>query len=936
MRRTTKAYAILIGLLIIILIPSASPVTAADLLKGNVSDETGRPLRGASVATIRSQDIVTTVKTGDDGGFEIHVDAGVTKILIYCDNVSTPGWDYLPALIDLGGVAGNLIVSLSPGASVELSGDIQFVYSEKLPLRTRYDVRGEDGKPLVPSGFPLVFSYKGEGLIQVPGIGPYTLIVPTETPTEVYVNCSIIIGSSVVNKSLKIKPLRGIAKGDSLKIDVRAYSLPQNIEIVEGLLDSVKARLTAMGGLGFYLSKEISETSGAELKLLDARSLYDSGDYPECFDAGKVSYISLRHTMDTLDGLYRDASISVYILVAFLATMSIAIGFLLSDSSARQVIAGSATYIVSLLILYATYPGSNIIPRDSFGASAVLSFVGLLVLAALLPRLMGRGVREGRVRTWGILAPIFNIAKRSLVRRRFRFLLTLISLTALVMSFVTLTSFSEGYGLISRKVSSQAVPIDGVLIRSSSWNEDEPSPMVGGELDTAWLGRQPEVQITSVKAESIPMTISVISLNRAPLRGVLGFDPTVEEELVDIRGGLVEGSLPGPGGVAVSSGMKEKLGAKVGNRLKLGGEYVILQGVIDDDFLSGVIDIDGSTYLPGKLVNIAPEGSPADYELKPCDPNEVVLAHIDVAMRTPSVVISRIDLKVGAGFSPYDFAERLALERGYQAWSSSSSGIEYVALSSYLEGKGLPLVVPWVIVVLNVVVTMLNSLFERRKEIGILSSVGLNPAQISMIFIAEASLTGFIAGGLGYLLGLGTYRVMSLVGLSLEVQQKVSAFWSFAAIGIAISAVLVGAALALKSSVVITPSLTRRWSGEEAADNSQSWITTIPVKLKQEHVEDFADFLMTSLRRLENDPAKMTSSLKIVRGEGRIQITFIHRATQMIAGSFWTKSKITIGPGPNGECSVTMASLGNLGMTHETGSMIRMLAMEWSTGIGQK
>jgi hypothetical protein len=31
-----------------------------------------------------------------------------------------------------------------------------------------------------------------------------------------------------------------------------------------------------------------------------------------------------------------------------------------------------------------------------------------------------------------------------------------------------------------------------------------------------------------------------------------------------------------------------------------------------------------------------------------------------------------------------------------------------------------------------------------------------------------------------------------------------------------------------------------------------------------------------------------------------------------------------------------MASLGNLGMTHETGSMIRMLAMEWSTGTKQR
>ena len=92
-----------------------------------------------------------------------------------------------------------------------------------------------------------------------------------------------------------------------------------------------------------------------------------------------------------------------------------------------------------------------------------------------------------------------------------------------------------------------------------------------------------------------------------------------------------------------------------------------------------------------------------------------------------------------------------------------------------MEGEGLPLIIPWAIVVLNVVVTMLNSLFERRREINILSSVGLNPAEIASIFVAEASIMGFIAGGLGYLLGLSFYRLMPLLGLTLEVQQKVSA-----------------------------------------------------------------------------------------------------------------------------------------------------------------
>ncbi len=166
-----------------------------------------------------------------------------------------------------------------------------------------------------------------------------------------------------------------------------------------------------------------------------------------------------------------------------------------------------ATYIVSLLILYAAYPGSSIVPRESFVASAALSFIGILALAAFFPRLMGVALREGRVSIRSILTPIFSIAKRSLMRRRFRFLLTLLSLTVLVMSFVTLTSFSEGYGLLSRKVSSRVSSVNGVLIRSSSWSEEEPSTLVGGELDTAWLLRQPEASYLAQGREHPPDTL---------------------------------------------------------------------------------------------------------------------------------------------------------------------------------------------------------------------------------------------------------------------------------------------------------------------------------------------------------------------------------------------------------------------------------------------
>ena len=203
-------------------------------------------------------------------------------------------------------------------------------------------------------------------------------------------------------------------------------------------------------------------------------------------------------------------------------------------------------------------------------------------------------------------------------------------------------------------------------------------------------------------------------------------------------------------------------------------------------------------------------------------------------------------------------------------------GSVFAALGSYLEGKGLPLVIPWAIVVLNVVVTMLNSLFERRREISILSSVGLNPAEIASIFVAEASITGFIAGGLGYLAGLAFYKLMPLLGLALEVHQKVSAVWSLAAIGISISAVLVGALAALRSSIVITPSLTRKWKLDDSMGGfDKPWEIPVPVRLEPEEVDSFVGYLQERLRGLENDQVKVTSKVK-VEERGTTRIVNIH------------------------------------------------------------
>jgi hypothetical protein len=234
---------------------------------------------------------------------------------------------------------------------------------------------------------------------------------------------------------------------------------------------------------------------------------------------------------------------------------------------------------------------------------------------------------------------------------------------------------------------------------------------------------------------------------------------------------------------------------------------------------------------------------------------------------------------------------------------------------------------------------MLNSMFERREEIHILSSVGLNPAQIAAIFMSEAAIVGFTAGGLGYLGGLGVYKGLAFFGLALEVRQKVSAVWSLASIGIAMTAVFIGAYVALRSSVVVTPSLMRRWKLEKRDINLlESYDMRVPVRFTPAEMKGYVDFMLKALSRLETHELRVTSSIKAqYLDDGGMKIDFVYKSPGLAAENFYTKNTLLIeNSAEEDEMTVRLRSSADREWAYLVGSLIRMISMRWSTAEKRK
>jgi hypothetical protein len=914
MRRSYKFLAILclVSMLFI-----GSYVAYGDI-RGTVHDSDNQPVYNASVRVFSGARGLDQTYTGETGGFEFLLSEGNYTILVY------GGGSYLPVVIKVGGSLLGTEVTLSPGAMVEFSGDMQFVDTESLPLQTVITVLDQQGEPIADSGYRLVYGTEVRGPQEVSELSSNQIMIPVGQPVSISLNSSYLMGSFLESRSILLN-VNSMPLGGVYNVDLREYTIPLNREFTDESLNQLESRLDELDGYGFYLTSQETALASGNSLVEQSESFYAEESYAESYEALKRGYLVFENTSRELNQMYRDASVSIFILIGFLAVSSLVLGYLMTEDVTTQVIVDILVYGFALVFFYYTYPGSRIITIQTFAFASAGILAGFLALGRILPSFFRVGSRDGRVHTRNLVMPIFSLAKRSLRRRRLRFLLTLVSLTLLVTSFVTLTSFSQGYGVVSGW-SQPRTGWDGVFIRDTGWTEYDPTFLQFDEIELSWLLSQPELSEVYFKAENMPFKYPFEVVNGQPVYGVIGGDDN-EFKVTGLESVLVAGSLP-VDGVMVSEGFLDETGLELGDQLSIISTSLPLEGVFDAVAMSSLRDLDGSQYLSKKWVNTNPGEREPIWVLQDVEPVEQVFTSLETAVKFSLVDVQRVGFTVSSDYVEDGFAGRLALERGYKSYSSTREGFTVFRLGNYFEGKGMSLVIPWVIVVLNVVVTMLNSLFERRKEIEILSSIGLNPPQVSAVFVAEATITGFIAGGLGYLIGLGFYKALALLNIGLQVHQKVSAIWSIASIALAISAVLTGAFAALKNSVAITPSLMRRWKIDRSSGGFMDpWTVNVPVKLEKEDIGLYLDYIESRLIRYKDNPVQITSGVK--RHMDDDCISFIFKSFQTSTGNFYTRNELRVIPAGD-EYTAVLESMGNPEWVHVVGSLIRRITMDYT------
>jgi len=169
---------------------------------------------------------------------------------------------------------------------------------------------------------------------------------------------------------------------------------------------------------------------------------------------------------------------------------------------------------------------------------------------------------------------------------------------------------------------------------------------------------------------------------------------------------------------------------------------------------------------------------------------------------------------------------------GLTLFAGEKEGTFMYYASDALSYSGIPnILIPLLISVLIVLNTMISSVYERKREIAVYTSVGLAPHHVSFLFIAEALAFAVLSVVLGYLVAQTSAELFAGTLLWQGITVNYSSLAGVAAMVLVILVVLVSVIYPSRVAASIAiPDVTRTWTLPEAEGSEMK--LTLPFLMK--------------------------------------------------------------------------------------------------------
>jgi hypothetical protein len=318
---------------------------------------------------------------------------------------------------------------------------------------------------------------------------------------------------------------------------------------------------------------------------------------------------------------------------------------------------------------------------------------------------------------------------------------------------------------------------EGILLRHRTWEPllEEAYTVLANEFGgrgpvtpRAWyyssrVGDQSFVDVRNAATDSVFVATALVGLSpreaalRPGLRACLVRGRWFEE--ADRHGAIL------PAGMAERLGIHPDRLAQA--RVIIGGQAMPVIGLIDPDRLDRTTDLDAEPLTPVDFVQMSErrqrEGPPDPEEFE-----EYIHLRSEHVAFLPYTFVMNMGgrlASVGVGLAdPGAVAETLDTLMPRTALTLFAGTEGRVYLYSTIGSTGVSglsdLFIPILIAALIVMNTMLGSVYERAREIGVFNAVGLAPGHVGALFLAEACVYAVLGVVFGYLMGQTVARLI--------------------------------------------------------------------------------------------------------------------------------------------------------------------------------
>lgn len=693
---------------------------------------------------------------------------------------------------------------------------------------------------------------------------------------EPHVPLKVTLSDTVLNRKMILINSSPIApEGFGYKLDDWQIIPATDFRAAYDMWTLLKPRISNLESHGIVNSMIRDHEKRGLNSLKEAQKAWKEQRYDDFMDKARDSWALASKVYLDVESTQKDVLIGVLFYIALFIPFSYCMERLLFSFADihKRLIAFLAILTAVIGVIYKVHPAfqltySPIIVILAFFILGLSVMVSLIIFFRFEKEMILLQQRAHKTSTpeiskWKAFVAAFVIGVSNLRRRKLRTFLTCLTLTILtftIMSFTAVKSLRQQNYLHF----SDNTPYFGVFMKNIGWNDlpRETENIVANDfkkkgivVPRGWV---------ELEDKTSPVVTPIEFMDKQEnVKGLIGLsylEPKVSgiEKIMDSGSWLKAGITKQ---ILLSSAMAQRLGAKAGDTIKVWGEPFLLTGTFNGKKFYEHHDLDGEPITPvifpsstaQALTEVEAEAIESGDEIDtfhgrythiPGSVTAIIPYETLMAMggKLKSIAIAPLAKK----FSKKTI-NSLVDRYGLPIFSCDKSGTYLCQSSDSMNYSGVPnILIPLIISALIVLNTMITSVYERKKEIGVYTSIGMAPIHVSFLFIAEAVAFAVISVVAGYLVAQTASEIFAGTALWHGMTANYSSMAGVAAMLLVIAITLISVIYPSRVAANIAiPDVNRSWKMPETKTNTIE--TTLPFLLKNEEQKDIGGFMLEYL-----------------------------------------------------------------------------------------